>query len=136
MSKENSLSDLSLTQLDEMNSKAKRLVELMKQGIVEFVFKKKSTGQTRKAKGTLKRDLIPSEFQRKRGRPKKRPDDLVIYYDVDKKDIRSFKDFLLKSIKTKLKTKVEKQHIGKDAQKPKLDSKAKNKQDDQQKTND
>lgn len=45
-----------------MNSKAKRLVELMKLGIVEFIFKKKSTGQSRKAKGTLKRDLIPPEF--------------------------------------------------------------------------
>ena len=82
-----------------MNTKAKRLVALMKQGIVEFIFKKKSTGELRKAKGTLKRNLIPLEFQRKRGRPKKRPEDLVIYYDVDKQDIRSFKDYLLKTIK-------------------------------------
>lgn len=45
-----------------MNAKAKRLVALMKQGIVEFIFKKKSTGELRKAKGTLKRTLIPPEF--------------------------------------------------------------------------
>lgn len=99
MNNENSLSNMSLAQLQEMNAKAKRLVALMKQGIVEFIFKKKSTGELRKAKGTLKRNLIPPEFQRKRGRPKKRSEDLVIYYDVDKQDIRSFKDYLLKTIK-------------------------------------
>ena len=87
--------DITYSMLCEMNDKAKKLCNLMKQGIVEFVFKKKSTGKTRKARGTLKRDLIPTKFQRKRGRPKKRPEDLVIYYDVEKKDIRSFKDYLL-----------------------------------------
>jgi hypothetical protein len=44
-----------------MNSKAKKLCELMKQGIVEFIFKKKSNGKIRKARGTLKRSLIPTE---------------------------------------------------------------------------
>lgn len=87
--------------LCEMNDKAQHLCKLMKQGIVEFIFQKVSTGKRRKARGTLKRDLIPPEFQRKRGRPKKRPDYLVIYYDVDKKDIRSFKDELLKRIMSK-----------------------------------
>lgn len=85
--------------LCEMNEKAKKLCDLMKQGIVEFIFVKKSTGQRRKAHGTLKRDIIPPEAQRKRGRPKKRPEDLVIYYDTDKQAIRSFKDYLLKSFK-------------------------------------
>lgn len=70
----------------------------MKKGIVEFVFKKKSTGKIRRAHGTLKRDLIPPEAQRKKGRPRKRPDDLVIYYDTDKKAIRSFKDYLLQKV--------------------------------------
>ena len=84
--------------LIEMNAKAQHLVNLMKQGIVEFIFKKVSTGKTRKAHGTLKRSLIPPEFQRKKGRPKKRPDYLVIYYDTDKKDIRSFRDEMLKRI--------------------------------------
>ena len=99
MENANTMSGLSLKQLNEMNDKAKRLVELMKQGIVEFIFKKKSTGERRKAKGTLKRDLIPPEAQRKRGRPRKRPEDLVIYYDVEKKAIRSFKDFLLQTVR-------------------------------------
>lgn len=85
--------------LCEMNEKAKKLCDLMKQGIVEFIFVKKSTGQRRKAHGTLKRDIIPPEAQRKRGRPKKRSEDLVIYYDTDKQAIRSFKDYLLKSFK-------------------------------------
>lgn len=67
----------------------------MKQGIVQFIFKKKSTGKIRKARGTLKKDLIPKESQRKSGRPRKRPDDLVIYFDTDKQAIRSFKDYLL-----------------------------------------
>ena len=96
--KATSLSNQSFHQLCEMNGKAKRLCELMKKGIVEFVFKKKSTGKIRRAKGTLKRDLIPAEAQRKRGRPRKRPDDLVIYYDTEKKAIRSFKDYLLQKI--------------------------------------
>lgn len=98
MSSTNSLSNMSLKQLNEMNNKAKRLVELMKKGIVQFVFKKKSNGKIRKAKGTLKKDLIPKESQRKSGRPKKRPDDLVIYFDTDKQEIRSFKDYLLQKV--------------------------------------
>ena len=93
-----SLSNMSLKQLNEMNRKAQKLCELMKQGVVEFMFRKKSTGKMRKAHGTLKRDLIPPEAQRKRGRPKKRPEDLVIYYDTDKKAIRSFKDYLLQKV--------------------------------------
>lgn len=96
-----SLSNMSLKMLNEMNDKAQRLVNLMKQGIVEFIFKKISTGKNRRARGTLKRNLIPKEAQRKRGRPKKRPDYLVIYYDVDRKSIRSFKDELLKKILSK-----------------------------------
>lgn len=73
----------------------------MKKGIVEFEFEKASTGKNRKAHGTLKRELIPPEAQRKRGRPRKRPDYLVIYYDIDKHDIRSFRDYLLKDILSK-----------------------------------
>ena len=45
--------------------------------------------------------MIPPEFQRKRGRPKKRSKDLVIYYDVERKDIRSFKDYLLQKVNKK-----------------------------------
>ena len=81
-----------------MNGKAKKLCELMKKGIVEFIFKKKSNGKIRRAKGTLKKDLIPPESQRKSGRPKKHPEDLVIYYDVGKQAIRSFKDYLLQKV--------------------------------------
>lgn len=91
----------------EMNDKAKHLVNLMKQGVVEFIFQKVSTGKKRKARGTLKRSLIPPEFQRKRGRPKKRPDYLVIYYDVDKEDIRSFRDDMLKKIMPKTENPVQ-----------------------------
>ena len=109
-----SLSNLSLQMLTEMNAKAEHLVKLMKQGIVEFIYKKISTGKNRRARGTLRRDLIPPEFQRKRGRPKKHPDYLVIYYDLNRQDIRSFKDELLKRIISKPKktvhpTKIEKE---------------------------
>ena len=98
--------ELTYQLLCEMNEKAKKLCELMKQGIVEFIFVKKSTGKRRKAHGTLKRDIIPPEAQRKRGRPKKRPEDLVIYYDTDKNSIRSFKDYLLKSFKKSSKSSI------------------------------
>ena len=50
----------SLQLLFEMNEKARKLVELMRKGIVEFVFVKKSTGKRRTAHGTLKKDLIPA----------------------------------------------------------------------------
>ena len=91
-----------------MNEKAQRLVELMKKDIIEFVFKKASTGEMRKAHGTLDPKRIPAEARRKQGRPRSRPDYLVIYYDTDKKAIRSFKDFLLKKINVKSKPKTEK----------------------------
>jgi len=70
----------------------------MKQGIVKFTYTKMSTGKTRTAYGTCRRDLIPQKFRRKQGRPRRRPDYLVIYYDMQKHDIRSFKDELLKKI--------------------------------------
>lgn len=114
--------------LCEMNNKAKQLCELMKQGIVEFIFVKKSTGQRRKAHGTLKRDIIPPEFQRKRGRPKKRPEDLVIYYDTDKQAIKSFKDYLLKSFKKSS------NHGNKDVNISKNKDNVKSKQKDQEDT--
>lgn len=108
--------------LCEMNRKAKRLCELMKKGVVYFIFKKKSTGKIRKAHGTLRRDLIPAEFRRKSGRPKKRPEDLVVYYDVDKKDIRSFKDYNLQKIKRQerpaKKPKAEEKPVKKISKKP------------------
>ena len=96
------MNDMTYQMLCEMNDKAKKLVDMMKLGIVEFIYKKKSTGQRRKAHGTLKRDLIPVEAQRKSGRPKKRPEDLVIYFDTDKQAIRSFKDYLLQKIPSKI----------------------------------
>lgn len=132
MKKRNSLSDMTLQMLCEMNAKAEHLVKLMKQGIVEFIFKKMSTGKERKAHGTLRRDLIPPEFQRKRGRPKKRPSYLVIYYDTDKKDIRSFKDELLKRIISKPKKSVHsinKKDIKKDEIKQDEKSSKSNKED-------
>lgn len=67
---------------------------------------------------------------------------MVIYYDIDKKDIRSFKDYLLKSIKTKPKTKkIEDKPTNKSKPKPndkKLNNKDNKKtiDDNQQTTND
>lgn len=95
----NSLSDMDLSLLVEMNAKAQRLVELMKKGIVEFIYTKSSTGKERKAHGTLDPKLIPASDRRKPGRPRKRPDYLVVYFDTDKQEVRSFKDFLLKKYK-------------------------------------
>ena len=106
------MNDMTYQMLCEMNDKAKKLVDMMKLGIVEFIYKKKSTGQRRKAHGTLKRDLIPVEAQRKSGRPKKIPEDLVIYFDTDKQAIRSFKDYLLQKIPSKMKYIISKNDDG------------------------
>ena len=107
------MNDMTYQMLCEMNDKAKKLVDMMKLGIVEFIYKKKSTGQKRKAHGTLKRDLIPVEARRKSGRPKKRPEDLIIYFDTDKHAIRSFKDYLLLQIPHKIVNDKKKHNISK-----------------------
>lgn len=65
----------------------------LRSGIVEFVYEKKN-GDKRKAIGTLKPDVMKavlSESKDKDDKPKRKfPSTSVLYYDCEKKALRSF----------------------------------------------
>lgn len=69
-------------------SQLQRLRRLLRNGVVEFKYKKKD-GSTRKAKGTLKKSLIP-ETDRGDDRIRNTNDDVVNYWDLKKDDWRCF----------------------------------------------
>lgn len=76
-------------QIREKRSKdLARLNRLLKNGVVEFSYKKKD-GSLRKAKGTLKDELLPEtdkDDERKRNLSK----DCFYYFDLKKDDYRCF----------------------------------------------
>ena len=76
-------------QIREKRSKdLARLKRMLKNGVVEFSYKKKD-GSVRKAKGTLKDELIPetdSDDERKKNLSK----DCFYYYDLKRDDFRCF----------------------------------------------
>lgn len=76
-------------QIREKRSKdLSRLKRLLKNGVVEFSYKKKD-GSLRKAKGTLKDELLPEtdkDDERKRNLSK----DCFYYFDLKKDDYRCF----------------------------------------------
>lgn len=76
-------------QIREKRSKdLARLKRLLKNGVVEFSYKKKD-GSLRKAKGTLKDELLPEtdkDDKRKRNLSK----DCFYYFDLKKDDYRCF----------------------------------------------
>ena len=76
-------------QIREKRSKdLARLKRLLKNGVVEFSYKKKD-GSLRKAKGTLKDELLPEtdkDDERKRNLSK----DCFYYFDLKKDDYRCF----------------------------------------------
>lgn len=76
-------------QIREKRSKdLARLKRLLKNGVVEFSYKKKD-GSLRKAKGTLKDELLPETDkgdERKRNLSK----DCFYYFDLKKDDYRCF----------------------------------------------
>lgn len=56
----------------------------------------------RKAAGTLKPDLLPDRVGNYRKKTKRRlPNDSTAYWDLDRKDIRSFKNRNLKNYKSR-----------------------------------
>ena len=65
-----------------------RLKKLLKSGIVEFSYKKKD-GSLRKAKGTLKDELLP-ETDKDDERKKNLSKDCFYYYDLKRDDYRCF----------------------------------------------
>lgn len=58
----------------------------LKKDVVQFRYRKKD-GSTRKARGTLKKDVLPSYSQNRRPRPNRNG---FVYWDVDKGSFRSF----------------------------------------------
>ena len=89
-----------------MTDRGKTLKKKLKSGVVTFIYKKKSNGETRRAVGTTNISLIPKEKRLKpyNERTRRAPADSIVYYDLDKEDIRSLKDhFLQRVVKTVLK---------------------------------
>lgn len=86
-----------------MTDRGKTLKKKLKSGIVTFIYRKKSTGETRHAVGTTNLALIPREKRLRpyRERRRRAPSDSIVYYDLDKEDVRSLKDrFLQRIVKT------------------------------------
>ena len=113
-----------------MTDKGKTLKKKLKSGIVTFIYRKKSNGETRRAVGTTNIALIPKEKRLKpyKERTRRAPSDSIVYYDLDKEDVRSLKDrFLQRVVKTVLKDdaledKEEKQQSTKDEEQQSQDS--------------
>lgn len=73
------------------------------------MYRKKSNGRVRKANGTTDLKLIPKEHRLPpyNARKRRAPSDSIVYYDIDKEDIRSFKENnLLRIIGTKSRDEV------------------------------
>jgi len=76
-------------QIREKRSKdLARLKRLLKNGVVEFSYKKKD-GSVRKAKGTLKDELLP-ETDRDDERKKNLSKECFYYFDLKRDDFRCF----------------------------------------------
>lgn len=76
-------------QIREKKSKdLARLKKLLKNGVVEFSYKKKD-GSVRKAKGTLKDELLP-ETDRDDERKKNLSKECFYYFDLKRDDFRCF----------------------------------------------
>ena len=88
-----------ITRLDEKKSEKQQIREkkskdlaklkrLLKNGVVEFSYKKKD-GSVRKAKGTLKDELLP-ETDRDDERKKNLSKECFYYFDLKRDDFRCF----------------------------------------------
>ena len=74
--------------LEKRSKDLSRLKKLLKAGVVEFSYKKKD-GSVRKAKGTLKDELLP-ETDKNDERKKNLSKDCFYYYDLKRDDFRCF----------------------------------------------
>ena len=68
-------------------SSVEDLKQMLHEGIVEFLFIKKN-GNVRKAKGTLLKEYLPAQKEGTTSR--KSSDNVVVYFDLDKNEFRSF----------------------------------------------
>lgn len=74
------MANFKTTSVSELNN-------MLHEGIVEFEFIKKD-GSVRQAKGTLLAEYLPA--QNTDATPRKKNDDVLVYFDLDKKSFRSF----------------------------------------------
>lgn len=62
---------------------------MLREGIVDFMFVKKD-GTVRYAKGTLMEEHLPAPKADSDGTPRKTNENVMVYFDMDKKSFRSF----------------------------------------------
>ena len=74
------MANFKTTSVEELN-------KMLHEGIVEFEFIKKD-GSVRQAKGTLLSEHLPE--QKADATPRKKNDNVQVYFDLDKKSFRSF----------------------------------------------
>lgn len=74
------MANFKTTSVEELN-------KMLHEGIVEFEFIKKD-GSVRQAKGTLLAEHLPAP--KADATPRKKNDDVLVYFDLDKKSFRSF----------------------------------------------
>ena len=74
------MANFKTTSVEELN-------KMLHEGIVEFEFIKKD-GSVRQAKGTLLSEYLPAP--KADATPRKKNDDVLVYFDLDKKSFRSF----------------------------------------------
>lgn len=74
------MANFKTTSVEELN-------KMLHEGIVEFEFIKKD-GSVRQAKGTLLTEHLPAP--KADATPRKKNDDVLVYFDLDKQSFRSF----------------------------------------------
>ena len=74
------MANFKTTSVEELN-------KMLHEGIVEFEFIKQD-GSVRQAKGTLLTEHLPAP--KADATPRKKNDDVLVYFDLDKKSFRSF----------------------------------------------
>lgn len=74
------MANFKTTSVEELN-------KMLHEGIVEFEFIKKD-GSVRQAKGTLLSEHLPAP--KADATPRKKNDNVLVYFDLDKKSFRSF----------------------------------------------
>ena len=74
----------------QIESKKQGIVDELRQGIVHLQFKKVN-GDLRNMIGTLNRDIIPEEKYPLEGKERKETENLVVLFDTEVQDWRSFR---------------------------------------------
>ena len=74
----------------QIESKKQGIVDELRQGIVHLQFKKVN-GDLRNMIGTLNRDIIPEEKYPLEGKERKESENLVVLFDTEVQDWRSFR---------------------------------------------